>query len=1087
MLEYTNAFLKAFPWARAAYSYTLGLSQDPQMTVNQQMMTANLFDYVSTTTDPIKTSTDWNFHSSSILADLGGLYETLDQADTYINSLYNIVNSRLSESEKRLISLETSLRTIRTVNRSVATTAIHIKGGERDWIETNPIYYKTIGPLESIPEEGIFRLADTGHFSSIRSLGGFPGLVEIERSLGQIQEQGSLRSIVDGSRATFWTGMVYAPAPVRADQNDIPWLPSEYRHGAAMMITYYLDRPTLASEVFIDPITTEPFDLVSVSWTPLSVDNTLSCGGFEDTPCPWTFTDSASRLSGVGRNSSFGLMVTQASGYASYTFVVSGAQAGPASGGELIGHRAQLTYNLRGIGVSLAGARLVWMNASGAVISYKMDMNYPPGFFTNYKLVDIIPPGTVSGRVDLGIFNTTTQGSAFFDDAVLLLGEQTWYPSIRIDKPTSVPLPIPALSGRFSFVFAQRNPRREMLILEDTGAPILGTSNNGEVDPSLQRSTQVLGARASYRGPGTPTFAYRIGMRELDLRYREYIPRGILVSLPLSTTKEIRRLWVSTELGKHHTSGTKFFIYPFANDVNTRVDIDPYRVGSTDAAEQTQAAEGQILHIVTSEEQTLGLADNLEKFLVVDPKPLVEVFEGTTREGSIRPGLPIHVRSHKIKELNQWLESYAIWPTQYDPNAATLFGADNTSAKDSIRLGTLTSGFDLSDIKSKSGYIPIKITIETDRWTAHPDTFGRPDRTRVRSVVGEILELANLSETTMKTTYESEGFETWLNTTTLSDLLNMLYEGRVDSSNLQQRLLGVGLGSLVLGNQGNVSREQLLTKTLREILEISSTVGGRLNNRNNLLYRVNHARLKGLYGRLKAQGKIKEEENSVTTSSASRQVDSVYATKFQPIITGPAGAFLRLWWYNQTTDEYRVISSADFEVVDPKMGMIRIHTLAPSGFDDVIADYNYLSYSETEDYFSAMFGYVTETTTGSISSFSGGARMGTRQYPVTRNMTDYTTGKVPELRPPDMDKTSRDYYPVIEYYVNSDGEIIFSRDFFKYGDQPARRIKIECETLGLAPRVAFQVTRSNSPTASPTGVSLSLRAMEKSGAPQSEL
>jgi hypothetical protein len=101
-------------------------------------------------------------------------------------------------------------------------------------------------------------------------------------------------------------------------------------------------------------------------------------------------------------------------------------------------------------------------------------------------------------------------------------------------------------------------------------------------------------------------------------------------------------------------------------------------------------------------------------------------------------------------------------------------------------------------------------------------------------------------------------------------------------------------------------------------------------------------------------------------------------------------------------------------------------------------------------------------------------------------MTDYIGGKIPTLRPPNFERLSKHYYPVIEYYVTSQGELVFSRDFFQYGDMPARII-VEYETLALEPRIAVQVNRSGSPSATPQLRSVSLHVQEGAASPKREV
>lgn len=1066
MLEFTTAYLKTFPWAKAAYDYTLGLSTDTDINLDISNLSAPSLPSVSEEPISIFRDVDWNIHSLDNISLIGAMYSTIDQGESYLESFYSLVNSRLGESEKRIYALEANLRAIRTIQKVSASTSINISGGDPTWVDNNPKFYDSIGPLERVVDEGIFRLKDTGHFSSIRSLGGFAGETVIEESLGQIVHNGSLAAIVDGTRDSFWMGTFYAPAPLKADSNDIPWLPEEYKHGFAFMLTYFLDRPSMASEVYIDPVTTEPFDLVSISWTPVGLTNTISCSTFESTGC-WTYNYNSGRAAGVGIDNSFGTIAYAPSGWASYTFAVTGT---------LVGHRAQLVYNMMGRGDCRAGARLVWLDSSNNVIDYQLKEEFPSGFFVGYRMVDIIPPLAVSGRIDLGIFTPTTQASAMFDNISLLLGEQTWHPNIKIDKPTTVPLPRAVLSGRYSFVFAQRNLRREVLSLDATTLSTVPHMNSTEIDTNLQKSISLLGEDLENRGTENTVFAYRIGLKELDLRYREYVPRGLLVSLPIKTQREIRRMWVTTELGKHHTAGSVFYIYPFEDDAQNRISVLPYRVGDTDAEEIFQTSEGDVLNIFTQEEVDKNWQGD-STYIVINPKRTIETFDGSTREGKINTKTAIHLRTTLVQDISNWLENNAIWPTSFDPNAETLYGISDSTIKNSIREGDLpTVGID--DLESRPGYIPVKVTVKTDRWVAYPDTFGRPDKSRVREVTGEILTPATTTESVTDTSSEVQGYESWLNSTTINDLFVNL-TGKQPTRLTPASFSSVGLGGLrFLDSDKN--------KTLKQILDSLSSGSDDSNNvykksHNKTAHRL-EGRFRHIYDKLKGQGKIQEIAPSLGVITTSVDNGDTFSTRFKPLVTGPSGSFIRLWWLDELNSLYLPISQKDYKIVNPNLGVVKILTSAPgSGYTDIVADYKYISYSTTEDHFSSVLGYVSVGASG-VSAISGGFRSNTRTYPITRNMTDYITGNVPVLTPPNMDRTSRDYYPIIEYYVNSNGEIVLAREFFKYGDQPATII-VESDTLGIAPRLGVGLTRGGSPSTSASILSASLRAKERSSSP----
>ena len=194
MFEFTDAYLNPFDWAKKAYEYMLKLTINTEAPVSTDLMATPNLPRVPFEALAINTALDWNTASKTQTATLGGLYQSIDQAELYYNSLYSLVSSRLSESESRVRDQESALKAILTASRQFSTTAIHIKGGDTSEIETDSKYYKVFGPLAPVAEEGIFRLKDTGSFSSIRSHGGFGGRVLLEYSLGSIVENGRVQN-----------------------------------------------------------------------------------------------------------------------------------------------------------------------------------------------------------------------------------------------------------------------------------------------------------------------------------------------------------------------------------------------------------------------------------------------------------------------------------------------------------------------------------------------------------------------------------------------------------------------------------------------------------------------------------------------------------------------------------------------------------------------------------------------------------------------------------------------------------------------------------------------------------------------------
>lgn len=1064
MTEFTRAYLSPFPWAKAAYDYSLGLSTNDLVSVGELGKISSIAESLPWKQVDFNQEEEvalWNKATRGNSSALSAMYRTLDQLEAYVQNLYTKLNARLVESEDRIQQNEQDLKALRSTLGLSSTTSITVKGGDLTSIDLDGKWYKDSGALKADFGEGVFRLADTGYFSSLRSLGGYAGTIKVERQLGHMVEVGGLESLVDGGRTTFWMGTHYSPAPLRADTNDIPWLPEAYKHGFACMLTYYLDRPTLASEIFLDPVSSEPFYLISVGYTPWGIANALSLPTFEASGS-WTYSSNTQRLTGIGVDNTFGVLVTPSTGNVSQTFslvanlnrTVSG-QVVPATSGDALDARVEVVYSMRGKGDCRAGLRLVWLDNSGNVISYKMRQDFPTGFYRNLRLVDYAPALAVSGRVELGIFTPTLNGSAYFDNAVVHVGEQRKYYNQLIDRPTTVQIRNKSgavLTQRFSFVLAQTNPRRETLSKESAAHPLQTFSGLRDVDPVAQHSTELLNQEFQNKGPGEQVFAYRLGLKELDVRNREFVPRGTLVTYPLKSRREIRRMWITSELSKAENEGVAFYIYPFSSDQNTRVGIEPYLLGDLDET-QYSTGIGQVLYIFTQEEVASGWATNVgETTLLVDPKPHRQQFDGTDRLGKARLTEAPHLRRPEMQSLSDWLDMLSAKPGVLDPNAETVFGIVDDTVRNAIRSGAV-SGLTMpaSAITSRSGYVPIKVVVRTDKWTAHQDTFGRPDAALLQYVESEELESTDVFDTISTVQDDVLTFEAWLNVATPNKYPTLKW----------------------VANLNNQLDPQIAT--FRQYLD-TFTPNFYYQNTSNV-----RQAMKQLYDQLKAQGQLDKNTSEVHSQTATLGRAGVYKTKHKNLVVSPGGTHIQLFWYNSTTGTYLSIPRNAFKVRG-NVGLIELLKDAPNtGYDKIFANYWYLPDNSAEDYSSQSLSYLTEGAS-SMQIAHSHAGMRARTYPVCRNMTDYQTGRIPELRAPDFDPLSRTWYPVIEYYVTADNELQFARDFFRHGDMPAQ-IEVEYLTLGLNPRAAAEVERSGSPSASSSIASFSLFVKEGAASP----
>lgn len=1066
LFEFTSAYLSSFNWALPAYQYMLGLTTTNTIPITQDTLTAPSLTNLPSNLN-IATDADWNSASLNQVAVIGAMYNAIDTAEGYYNSLYTVLDSRLSESEQRIQLLQSQLKVL-LAGANVASTSVSIQGGDTTSVETSDIYYRSFPPLQAVPDESIFRLQDTGYFSSIRSLGGFAGNAVIEFSLGTLVESGTLPYVVDGSTSTFWQGTFYCPAPMRSATADISWLPQEYQQGYACMLTYYMDMPTLATEVYIDPVTTEPMDIVSISWTPFNITTAIVNGDFSASGS-WSFYGSSTWLAssfGLGTASGAVLEVTSSSGYASQTFSVSGSYLTEGASSIVSpGSRCEIYYNMRAYGDLLSGIRIVWLDASGQVISYKVKEDYPASFFVNYRLVDYIPTGAVSGRIDAGIFTPCTGASAYIDNVIIYLGETVFPCQQVIDSPMTISLPSIARSGRFSFVLAQGNPRRAILATEGSNVPIPTITGNLYLDPTLQQATANAAANLANVGPGTSIFAYVVGMRELDLRYREHVPRGSLVSLPLITSQEIRQIWITSEIGPFYNDNSNYFIYPFANNTQQMLSILPFGIGAVDSASTTLLSQGQILKIYTFEEQDAGYVNPQDTTFVTAPQTITDTFNGTTIDAKVNLTYAPHLRGVFLQSINSWIASYGIWDTPFDPNCSTIYGLPSglQNIVADIRNG-VASGFELDDLISTQGYLPIQVTVETDQWTAVPDIYGSSSLTKVRSVLLEDLTPSTLVQTSVNTTSDYQSQSAWMNSTSLGAFMALVF-----GANWIGTVSGL-INNTFFGyiNQSNLSNVSNITLTQAYNSLVAQHPGSQSTYNNYLLTQ---------YNSLKAQGNIPLNSSATSTTTSATEVDNVYSTQFSPIITGPSGAFISLFWFDPINILYSTMSRSDYVILDPTVGQIQVIGVPPaSSYTAVLANYKYINYSGTEDYFGDVISFANP------SSAVANVTISSRPFPITRNMTDYESGVTPTLTPPDFNRLDSSYYPVIEYYLNSNGEIIFSRDFFEYGDIPAK-ITVVYQTLAIQPRMSIQCTRSGSPSATPTICNMSLRVRENSPVP----
>jgi hypothetical protein len=206
--------------------------------------------------------------------------------------------------------------------------------------------------------------------------------------------------------------------------------------------------------------------------------------------------------------------------------------------------------------------------------------------------------------------------------------------------------------------------------------------------------------------------------------------------------------------------------------------------------------------------------------------------------------------------------------------------------------------------------------------------------------------------------------------------------------------------------------------------------------------------------------------------------ETALQTRYHPLVTGPNGVALSLYWHKSTAVSTSGATSGEpiftgdkliapnKYTVDPETGLITVKSAPPNNdpaYDSFTAYYYYHRTDEG-------LRYLRETRedadlpTGGLDLNGPAAQ----RYPVTRNMTDYIHGVKPVLRPSQLDDLLPDYYPVYEYWVDDRGVLAFADQFHPQGDTPAR-ITVEYRSLEIEPRLLIEfpkreVTALNSQT-----------------------
>lgn len=1008
-MHYISSLTNAFGWVKNI------LSANTPADIDSTNVFQEITPQLSEPIPVLQTVDDWNYAGQSQIKDLTGLFTSINVLDSHQKTISSLNRSRFERANYNLQSLYQKFLVIKSV-QDLGGSSVSLIGGALDNIDVSPKFYQTYPLLNSLKDKGIFKLGNTGKFSTIKSLGGSIAAPMIEHSNFTIQKiTGNINSIVDGSNDTFWAITSWAKGMILNSANDLTWLSSSNKEGLSTLLTSKLERPVIISEIELSPVIENIAIVDCVSWTPPEIASFIENSTFTNSSF-WDLTTYASIVTGEGVSGS-ALVVSSATGdwteqSASYTFDVDTVFASSLAGvtstasSYFDDHRLDVSFYSKGNG-SYAFARINWLDSDGKVLNSHLYRTLTSNVYSYNEFSCYRPESATSGTIQLGVLDDSqTNAEIYFDDINATLGEGRWVADYKISGKTSITLPGRIVTDRISIGLVQKNPSRES-----------GSSS---------------------------LFRYMIGIQELDFLYQEYIPRGAIISLPLKPRQEIRKFWVTAEIDQSVVNGLSFVMFPYSDDTSYSVFTQPYLVKSKGLDLNPEVSTGETFEIFTTEEVDNGLvtSDNSTNIVVVEPSQIKESFDGTDRDGYIELTYPIHFKKTKQIDIQNFLNEFGV-DLSFDPNASSILGISSDYSDE--RLDVLAGDVLISSIPSSGfvvseGYVPIKITVETDRFVAHPDTNGKPTTSVVRTVENEVLERAYLSHQTETINSSEIGFNEWLSRTKVSELSNLGLVSRPIVSNRPAASVGYPF-RLKYPNPED--------RTILESIEFDPS-------------QANTSKLKEWYDRLLANGKIQQSQNTVTRVTESKESQIAYQTKYSPIISGRTATAIKLVVETTSGD---ITVSPNLYTVNPDSGIIILTGNIPGG--TLKATYSYAVFYKDKS---------QEDVTNTLPSFEG--------Y-LTRNVTNYDTNNPPVLKEFQPDPVRKNYNPIIEYYITADSEIVFSKSFFRYGDQPAK-ITVEYESLKIQPRFGVYVLRVSSPTQSPTIKSVVFNYKENGHGVQSE-
>jgi hypothetical protein len=582
-------------------------------------------------------------------------------------------------------------------------------------------------------------------------------------------------------------------------------------------------------------------------------------------------------------------------------------------------------------------------------------------------------------------------------------------------------------------------------------------------------------------------YKYELGAYEIDLKFRDHVANGMWCSKKISSNGnsfgEIRAITVQPYMGDQEASRVKLYTIPKSDSP----------VSKTSMIELN--AENAFTLTFNTPDEKLPNSNSI----VVTPQPKQEIFKSSTRYNRLSLKHYPYTNTHTVAELQSKATSYVKGMTNrfnvFDPNAAALcyikapeslpITADKTAT--GIYMSRVSTTNDtLTNIQyTGNSFLTRTVTNDQPSCTIVFTLNGLPsvDTTSVSAAImfSTTLDIA------MSPIDTSKG-----NLSAITQNSDQSFQ--ITYTPPSDEVMAVsGVGSVVYVKTYATSDPTcfLYTKIfLNTYGELTSVPG---YNPLTITVKKDNVTIPPDIIGVQRQSRIKVITNdiltNITTPGKPALVDNVMTPREVPT-TQYRTSFPIVWPANQTTVKFKLkwVNTADNRIVT---------TLEPSDYTIVWSTGTVTRNSVSKAFATTIIlhsedksalnhlqaDYVTELT--AVSSMyedypipeDFDSALPIQSYPVTRNITDYVFGNTRIPKP------MTEAYPVLEYYVDGAGDIVFGTDLFDPTHERDIDIEVNYTTLGINPRIIIEylspesgVSTASSPTMSGYQILLNSRS-----------